>query len=229
MDKKVVEWNWDRETSRFLLKGLFDIVKETAKRSGKQRVLDLGGLKGSLAKKVHADLSVCIDLEPKKRYDELEYIRGDIRELPFKDRSFDLVLAKAVLHHVPDELDDTLEGIHRVMKDGGYLVVEEPLSKNPLSKTAGKLFTTTIHDEDERPLEPELLLSTLKKYFSCQEVKMFFLTTYLMPHIIPRLPEPLKPSFRNLTKLMHEFDEYVISNSKYLAGKCSYMAVVLKK
>jgi len=44
----------------------------------------------------------------------------DVQDLPFEDESFDIVLANAMLYHVPD-LDKALKEISRVLKPGGRL------------------------------------------------------------------------------------------------------------
>ncbi len=47
--------------------------------------------------------------------------RADAEALPFADRSFDLVLGHAVLHHLPD-LECAFAEFHRVLRPGGRLV-----------------------------------------------------------------------------------------------------------
>ena len=47
--------------------------------------------------------------------------RADAESLPFADRSFDLVLGHAVLHHLPD-LGRAFREFHRVLEPGGYVV-----------------------------------------------------------------------------------------------------------
>lgn len=229
MDKVTVKWRWDRETSGILLKGLYEIVQDAARLSDGNSVLDLGGQTGGLARRTGLPRKVCIDIIPKEKYDDVCYVKGDIRALPFDDGEFDLVLAKAVLHHVPDDLGNTLKEVRRVMKQGGYLVVEEPLANNPISSVAGKFFTTSIHDEDERPLDHGELMDALKAKFDILEVKPFFLTTYLMPHLIPRSPEKLRSSLRELTKLMQSLDETLFGRCECLSSKGSYLAVMCRK
>ncbi len=46
--------------------------------------------------------------------------RADAESLPFPDRSFDLVLGHAVLHHLPD-LDRAFSEFHRVLRPGGWI------------------------------------------------------------------------------------------------------------
>ncbi|MBV9607898.1 MAG: class I SAM-dependent methyltransferase [Solirubrobacterales bacterium] len=47
--------------------------------------------------------------------------RADAESLPFPDRSFDLVLGHAVLHHLPD-LERAFQEFHRVLAPGGHVV-----------------------------------------------------------------------------------------------------------
>lgn len=47
--------------------------------------------------------------------------RADAESLPFAERSFDLVLGHAVLHHLPD-LERAFREFHRVLQPGGYVV-----------------------------------------------------------------------------------------------------------
>lgn len=48
----------------------------------------------------------------------VEYQIADIQDLPFEDDSFDMVIANAMLYHVPD-LDKGLIEVRRVLKDDG--------------------------------------------------------------------------------------------------------------
>lgn len=50
--------------------------------------------------------------------DNLSYREADVQDLPFDGDSFDVVIANAVLYHVPD-LEKALREIRRVLKRGG--------------------------------------------------------------------------------------------------------------
>lgn len=50
--------------------------------------------------------------------DNVEYKQADIQDLPFEDSSFDVVIANAMLYHIPD-LNKGLSEVRRVLKDGG--------------------------------------------------------------------------------------------------------------
>jgi SAM-dependent methyltransferase len=52
---------------------------------------------------------------------EVMTARADAESLPFADRSFDLVLGHAVLHHLPD-LGRAFGEFHRVLRPGGRIV-----------------------------------------------------------------------------------------------------------
>ncbi|MDE0018689.1 MAG: methyltransferase domain-containing protein [Candidatus Poribacteria bacterium] len=51
---------------------------------------------------------------------------GDVRNLPYADNTFDLVLAMEVLEHIPDPLKGLLEAV-RVLKSGGYAIISIPV------------------------------------------------------------------------------------------------------
>ena len=55
--------------------------------------------------------------------------RADAESLPFADRSFDLVLGHAVLHHLPD-LDRAFSEFARVLRPGGRIVFAGEPSRN---------------------------------------------------------------------------------------------------
>lgn len=63
---------------------------------------------------------------------------GDCRELPFEDRSKDIVIVQGGLHHMPalpDDLDRTLSEARRVLRDDGLLVAVK-LWKTPFLAAA---------------------------------------------------------------------------------------------
>lgn len=57
---------------------------------------------------------------------------ADATRLPFAESSFDVVLIRDLLHHVPTRLDVLTEA-HRVLKHGGRLHVIEPNGRAPLA------------------------------------------------------------------------------------------------
>ena len=60
-------------------------------------------------------------------------VRSDARALPFAEASFDAVLVRDLLHHLPPALRvDALTEAHRVLRPGGVLTLIEPNGKSPL-------------------------------------------------------------------------------------------------
>ncbi len=57
-----------------------------------------------------------------------DIMRVDMQSMPFEAGTFDLLLANHVLEHV-DALDLALAEIHRVLKPGGYAVLQTPYSR----------------------------------------------------------------------------------------------------
>ena len=56
---------------------------------------------------------------------KFEVLRGDAQVLPFRDGTFNGVLAKGVLHHLPD-VEQAVSEISRVLKSGGVAVMVDP-------------------------------------------------------------------------------------------------------
>lgn len=97
-------------------------------------ILDCGcgpGKYGALLTQIGSRL-IGLDREPRclmeashmhPRYASL--IRGIIKSLPFQDETFDIVLLRYVLHHIPHvERGVALQEIRRVIKVGSFLVCE---------------------------------------------------------------------------------------------------------
>lgn len=58
--------------------------------------------------------------------DRVQFTTGDVRNLPYADNTFDLVLAMEVLEHIPDPLEG-LQAAIRVLKPGGYAITSIPV------------------------------------------------------------------------------------------------------
>ena len=54
-----------------------------------------------------------------------KFIKGDIRKLPLKDKSFNIVVSAGIIEHVP-ETEYCLKEISRVLKSKGYLLLHVP-------------------------------------------------------------------------------------------------------
>ena len=61
------------------------------------------------------------------------FVCGDALALPFRDKAFDAVLCRDVLHHL-DEREPALRELRRVTKSGGTIWILEPNGDNPLMR-----------------------------------------------------------------------------------------------
>jgi SAM-dependent methyltransferase len=68
-------------------------------------------------------------------YTNIEFVRGDIEEMPLPDNSFDVVLSNCVLNLVPDK-QKAFSEIRRVLKPGGHFCVSDVVVRGALSEKA---------------------------------------------------------------------------------------------
>jgi trans-aconitate methyltransferase len=101
---------------------------------GGAKCLEVGGGRGSitrsLSERVGSDGNVTatdLQLDFLNAIDasNVEVIRHDVRSDTFPDRSFDLVHARAVLMHIPDD-QDIVRRMVSWLRPGGWLLLEEP-------------------------------------------------------------------------------------------------------
>jgi ubiquinone/menaquinone biosynthesis C-methylase UbiE len=113
------------------------------------RILDLGCGPGSLwplwqrlpspSRLVGTDLSSGMIEQARRKYPDGEFVVGRAHELPFESGSFDVVVASAVLHHIPDEhLPAAFAEIVRVLDEHGRIVGREP-KEGGIAQTPGWL------------------------------------------------------------------------------------------
>lgn len=109
--------------------------------AGDERVLEFGAGSGAISRHLAPRLDrggwlVCLDtseawLEVAKtrlrRFDNVEFLAGDLLDLDLSARSFDTIVIHFVLHEVePDRRADTLGELARILRDDGRLFIIEP-------------------------------------------------------------------------------------------------------
>jgi len=200
-------------------------------------VLDIGGNNGKLVKalKTKTNKVISIDIDRNimfgadgKPLTGIELVQGNVLYLPFKNDTFDVIFARAVLHHVPNELEDSFIEIKRILKKDGLLLIEEPGFHNPVAYIFRKAFPTSSHEEDEEPLKINILKQLSYKHFNVKEIKYFWLLSYTLPHLISRLPKKVKQVTRNLLKLIVKFDKYLLQFTLFKPF-CGYIMILCQK
>lgn len=110
----------------------------------------------------------------------------DCRRLTFEDASRDIAVVQGGLHHLPklpDDLDQTLQEVRRVLRPGGIFMVVEPwltpflravhvIAANPIARRLwSKIDALQVMNENEMETysqwlsQPQLVLNCLRKYF----------------------------------------------------------------
>ena len=112
-------------------------------------------------------------------------VAADMTALPYRDRSFDVVIFSATLHHAPD-LDRAVAEISRVLKDGGTALV---LSE-PTAGTFKKLWGLVekkygIVDRDHDIHEGEYSVGLYKKTFRKNDFRI--VDSFFAPYYDVRL------------------------------------------
>ncbi len=128
-------------TGDTLRPGGFCLTKQAVNSCGflpGDRVLDLGCGSGATVELLVSQYELCaVGIDPsevllqigKRRNPEIELIRGRGEELPFPKDTFHGVFAECTLS-VMNDLDNVLEEVHRVLKPGGWLVINDVYARN---------------------------------------------------------------------------------------------------
>jgi SAM-dependent methyltransferase len=197
-------------------------------------IVDLGGGSGwfgvHLAKR-HPDARVVsIDIVPRLGDARVMHIKGSALDVPIKSGSVDIVGANAILHHVPDQLDKCMSEISRILKPGGLFLAQEPLAGNPPARWTRGWVKTSAHEEGERPLPYEAMeKAMLGQGLNIEKVEFFFLTSYLMPHIVPLTPQGMRGVARKKGLFLVRLDRALLEKLPGLSRWAAYVSIVARK
>lgn len=116
--------------------------------------------------------------------------RGDCRDLPYVEQSKDIVVIQGGLHHLqqlPDDLDQTLFEVARILRENGLVLIVEPwltpflsfthaVCRNAVARRFSKkvdALATMIHYErqtyEQWLHQPEVVLGCLEQYFQVEK------------------------------------------------------------
>ena len=116
-------------------------------------------------------------------------LRMNAEELDFPEGSFDLVVGRAILHHL--DLDKAYGAIARVLRPGGTAIFLEPLAHNALINLYRRM-TPHLRTEDEHPLKMRDIRAA-ERHFGEVQVRYFTLLSMgaLVAAKAPRLFQPM--------------------------------------
>jgi ubiquinone/menaquinone biosynthesis C-methylase UbiE len=142
------------ESNRILISMLLDL---NVRGNG----LDIGCHSGYHTEQIKNLLGECIGIDINENLLNIAHnhnrnycIYGDMHNLQFKDNQFDLIFSHEVLEHAID-LKKVLLGIHRILKQNGYLVFSVPSSNQPNEYKRGE---SDPHFSIKTPFEMKNLL-----------------------------------------------------------------------
>lgn len=155
------------------------------------------------------------------------FLAGDAENLPFPDRSFDVVYSFGVLHHTPNT-PRTFQEIHRILRPGGeavvmlyhshssHLYLGYPLAMMSRMRSGEKLMNKDeyfrVYDGDENPLGKAYTRAQVRELFAGFDV------------VDQRSYDPWRPhlgatSNRILCTLGRRFGFYLVTRAKKPVGR----------
>ncbi len=138
-------------------------------------------------------------------------LKMDCEVLCFKDASFDLVIGRAILHHL--KLEVAIPEIRRVLKPGGKALFIEPMGTNPFLNLY-RMLTPKLRTEDEHPLT-DRDFKQLGRYFpniSHREFNLLSLPLIFIAGIFNN-----KKIFNRLLPKLEAADNYLFERLPFLA------------
>ena len=105
----------------------------------------------------------------KAGFTNMEFVRGDIEDIPLPDSTFDVVLSNCVLNLVPDK-QKAFSEIYRVLKPGGHFCISDVVINGQLPaelKEAAEMYAGCVSGATEKQ---EYLKIIEKQGFSQVEI-----------------------------------------------------------
>lgn len=155
-------------------------------------------------------LSVGVDIN--RALLEKAKIRGNIvlasaTNLPFRNRTFDVIVLSLLLHHVGDALT-VLKETSRVLN--GKMLLVENLENNPFLRYSRKLIHFWRGDKITLRFDFQQLIETIKKskfrIIQIEKVDVFY---FLVPVICSYLPTPILLTIKPLASIISKLDKHV--------------------
>lgn len=132
------------------------------------------------------------------------FVVASAHDLPFPDRSIDIVFGIAILHHL--DLDLVSREVFRVLRPGGRAIFQEPVRNSPAIKFVRSLIPYRAPDISpfERPLTDEEL-GRFAKPFTSVRMRAFGLPHVQLGQVLPGVKRRVEALYRSDCALLRAF------------------------
>jgi SAM-dependent methyltransferase len=157
-------------------------VARLAKQGGRVTAIDISDEAVETARVIAAEEGI-----------DARFAVMNAEELTFPDESFDLVIGRAILHHL--DLEKAYASIARVLRPGGTAIFLEPMAHNPLIELYRR-FTPHLRTVDEHPLLARDFAHA-RRHFGTLELEYFTLLS-MGALVFSKAPKLFKPALKAL-------------------------------
>jgi SAM-dependent methyltransferase len=180
-------------------------------------VLDLGGGRGSLRSPIEERGYRYLNLDHAGLGEKDISLAGDAHQLPFKDKSFDILISKDTLEHFVNPWR-VMDEVRRVLKEGGLFIIWVP-------------FMHPFHGDDLYRYTPLALRRMLKAFDILSFDSPLWVCTILGSTLIQILKKVhLKGLEVPVKRFCHSMDRLLTQNMKEPSGfAAAYRIVAVKK
>lgn len=218
------------EQRDFLSPHLADLIKNLIKNYHLEKALDVGCSTGRLVHFLNqtnlvaygCDISDEAIRVARKINKAKSIIKASATDLPFKNKTFDLVTALSVIEHLtPYQAQKFLSEASRVLKPGGVIFLVSPNFSTPIRLIQGKKwfgYTDPTHINFYTPTQ----LSVLVKKYGFNNIRFQFKLNYHQsfdwefPSLFSKLPKTIK---KILIYLLFSSPLHIIRNSFWIAAQ----------
>jgi len=159
-------------------------------------------------------------------------IVGDGNYLPFKDGSFDGVICRGVIHHIPN-INLTLNEVYRILKKDGVFVFSEPCNDSFIVRLARKIMykrSKSFDEDDKAFLQSELeTIINEEGSFTTEQIERFGFVAYALagfPDHISILEH--LPFNQTITRILIVIDR-ILAGTPFIKKQSLHIIVKLRK
>lgn len=185
LDKNYALWRQTKKSWKYRLKRRTqEVIRAIHKHSSLElaSILDIGAAEGAMLSLIKKEFPMveCIGLEYSQELidlnqdENIKIIQGDAQNLPFKDNSFDIAIATAVIEHLSQPAL-MLKEAYRVLRKNGLLILTTPV---PFFDAL-----TRIINQEKSPHQKTFNVKELKNIFQETNFHVIYAGKFMMSPI----------------------------------------------